>query len=512
MLASCSPGGIGATCGDDADCAGSMTCNPLGRCASPRASGCGGDGDCRLGSVCDVESTTCRPLQIGECSPSDERICACELDRDCPRGGRCGGDGLCVWGENPGSDGGPSDLECEVITDCPMHQYCYLGSRSCQDLEYPACRDDERCRDGETCTIGAGRSVGLCGGGSSGGCRNDNECPVNQRCIDTVCVPEPTDECVRAADCAAGQTCEAGRCVDPPAGDCQSDDDCVGGARCIAGRCIAGGSRLGQPCDANTPCAAGESCSTLGAGNALCVTACGSSRDCAAGFFCWNVAGSRQCLPERLLEGGGCGEAGAPLCQTRLQPGVACGQAGAPMCQSLLCIGEVGDSSCRNNCGANGNCGANEFCFYWPRQGELDVFLTGACASDQELPGRSTAGAFCATDADCRSGLCESRACLEPCNTSADCSAAAACRLFTRGSDALGICDRPLAMGRAPVGTACQTGADCRSGLCHDQDRYCIDLCAQATDCGNGTWCQVVALQLDPLTQVPTQMANICLR
>jgi hypothetical protein len=512
-VSACSPGKIGDSCSADSQCAGSAVCDPLGRCASPRATGCGGDGDCRQDSTCDLETRSCRPLRSGECRDGDERICACELDSDCPRGGRCTGDGVCDWGDAPGTDGGPGEMTCETITDCPLHQYCYLGTRTCKDLEYPACREDGLCRTGEVCTIAEGRTVGRCDdGGSSGDCQNDNDCPLDHSCIDTLCVPDSTDECLGDDDCGVDQVCQAGRCVDAPPSGCRDDVDCAANERCVAGRCIASGSRLGQPCDANTPCAAGESCSVLGANTALCVTPCGSSRDCASGSFCWNVAGSRQCLPERLLEGGGCGEVGAPLCETRLQPGEACGLAGIPMCQSLLCIGEVGNGSCRNNCGSNANCGAREFCFYWPRQGDLDIFLTGACSSDDELPGRSTAGAVCMSDSVCQSGLCSGGACLSPCNSSGDCSPAKACRLFSRGADVLGICDTPVAIGAGRVGTACQSGADCRSGLCHEEGGYCFDLCSGPADCGNNTTCQVVALELDPLTDVPTKMANVCLR
>jgi len=122
----------------------------------------------------------------------------------------------------------------------------------------------------------------------------------------------------------------------------------------------------------------------------------------------------------------------------------------------------------------------------------------------------------CSGGASCNSGICADSSvvptelwdaagqvsfCTEPCCTSADCDAGSVCYAAGGSPAAAGnYCVDPAWIGRStatgtqPGGGSCQTGRDCRSGLCSGST--CADTCCstkgtnEPNQCATGTTCR----------------------
>lgn len=94
----------------------------------------------------------------------------------------------------------------------------------CPGVEYPNCRGDDDCRSRrQVCVNGRCqqcRTNADCGGGNTclrnrcvpglNACEGDNDCLVNQRCVDHRCVART--ECDEQRACPGGRPCVEGRC------------------------------------------------------------------------------------------------------------------------------------------------------------------------------------------------------------------------------------------------------------------------------------------------------------
>jgi hypothetical protein len=85
--------------------------------------------------------------------------------------------------------------------------------------------------------------------------------------------------------------------------------------------------------------------------------------------------------------------------------------------------------------------------------------------------------------------------CTATCCTSADCPAGTVCFATDIGGNycvAPGWLSRSASLGAGLGGASCQSGRDCRSGLCNGQ--YCADVCCSTngsnTECSGGTTCR----------------------
>jgi len=119
----------------------------------------------------------------------------------------------------------------------------------------------------------------------------------------------------------------------------------------------------------------------------------------------------------------------------------------------------------------------------------------------------------CSGAASCDSGICvdsltvgtgvygaagSQSFCTTPCCTSADCAAGTVCFATAAGGNycvAPGWLQRSTTLGQGVGGASCQSGRDCRSGLCNGP--YCADVCCStpdsASECANGTTCRFEA-------------------
>ena len=140
-------------------------------------------------------------------------------------------------------------------------------------------------------------------------------------------------------------------------------------------------------------------------------------------------------------------------------------------------------------------------------------------ASDADMPevkadadamtGPADLGQKCRVDADCKSRLCASSTvlttvitsstgpiCTTPCCTSNECSAGFVC--FNGGTGGGYCVSATLAQRMAPgskaAGLSCNTGAECRSGLCAGTPKTCVDTCCGTSDCTGSSTCRVATV------------------
>ncbi len=427
-----------------------------GACADSETSQCSTSADCAFGEIC--HNATC-------------------IEDFSRQGG--GGGGTTV------QDGGPT--LCRVTADCPDHQYCYLGTAECRDLTPPGCRTDAQCRVGERCEIGEGRSIGTCSGGSSG--------------------------CLGDEDCGSGERCDDGQCVRLSDGSCTSRQDCPASLSCQEGRCVRLPSRLGQDCDEVQECGSGETCLRVTETDSICTQACGRGDDCPSGFFCYNLAGGRVCIDDRLLQ---------PAATANLRTGDRCVQENAAqVCQSLLCLGEI-QTTCRSNCSRDNHCQAGQSCHLF--QGLRDdgsAFMVDLCAEPGEFggrPGRSGPGSFCMGHEECVSGACIENVCRSLCCHSGDCPGGEICSLQSFALDVettrlATLCLPPqggTVPGRGQAGSPCRQPTDCRSARClvadGEEQGFCLDSCCGHSECSGTSVCLTNFLE-----GPPAALVNLCL-
>jgi hypothetical protein len=288
------------------------------------------------------------------------------------------------------------------------------------------------------------------------------------------CGAETAEACSTAADCM-NQGCSDGVCCDSACdGACETCSIRLGATE--AGRCttLAAGSASAPPC--------GSRCDGL---SPECPT-CGSDADCIAGYYC--DAGSsychlieaegRPCTADRGCQSGFCVD-GVCCISACVQSCYACSQqeTGQPdgTCQPVT-AGEDPDNECARSeastCGQDGACDGAGACRLWPAGTGCGAPF---CANAATLHDSDTCDGRGAcregVETACRSGtLCDAARCTRQCTSGADCETSEYCG---DGSCA------PL----SAEGSACSSGAACRSGVCHDGkcvDRECGDL---ARDC-----------------------------
>ncbi|TVR01003.1 MAG: hypothetical protein EA398_10885 [Deltaproteobacteria bacterium] len=215
---------------------------PGGRCERP--------GDCPVGFACST-SGACVPAAGAACSP----------DEPCPNGYFCNQDNACQ--AIPAGDGGEI---CNRSTDCDTTTVCLAG----------------RCRTLE--------------------CTGDIDCPIDSRCLGTICRAAPP--CASDATCGPTGWCEDGRC-NP---GCENNAGCGGTSlfRCMDNRCAATCGGDGE-CSAGERCRDGvctaEECSGFGAEGCPDGQRCDGDGRCIDAVAC---SSSESCTPEEHCVDGFC--------------------------------------------------------------------------------------------------------------------------------------------------------------------------------------------------------------
>jgi hypothetical protein len=352
-----------------------------------------GPQDGRAGVCVKQAATGGPPPDDGEEPPPPDPADAANLGNPCASDSDCGGNLLCLTpdGDPFGLGGGPAEGYCSA--PC-------LGSANCPG-------------SGSVC-VGAAGDGGLCLRGCELGVQDDCGGRGNVRCGDIggglgTCLPQ----C--ASDAACGERrCDVqrGLCVD--ALECSSDADCDDGICDLeSGACVP----ASPGCTADADCASGQ----------LCNTATG---ECAAPPA--NCTTDADCAPEQLcnIETGACVALEPPACTTDADcaPEQLCDVetgscAAAPCVTDADCPGQL----CNPSSGA---------CIPAPA-----IPIGGACTDDTQcvaelcapLGGSTFCSGFCllgsvvgcepyGSDAFCLYPVQDDiGACLELCNTAADC-------------------------------------------------------------------------------------------
>jgi hypothetical protein len=446
-------GQVGAACERPSDCAlsgsdafciadgglfgamsGGMCSANCNNSACPSGSGCVDIGlqicldlcttakDCRAGYTC-TQITSDDPRQYCFPAGSSPSTCtgpdchgvggACEKNDDCVAGAECA----------TGLPGGYCQKRDCVPADCnDKGENCHcVGIDTCSDatLSLEKCnpvvepRGEGPCRAGYACLpLNTAGTEHYC---YPRECEEDVDCrPAGTGC-DLFCDKARgicDAPCTRNAECTGGRTCElaTGRCIQ----NCRNDsDNCGPDGYCDMNPDILK-RRCARKCRADSACSAEQFCD-LSSG--ICKARCGSDADCFAGSFC---DGSGRCRAA-CGSNADCGSnerCDAGRCLLRCDAGASCGfgdvcdggTSGSGICRKDLSGVRVG-AACTTalDCGAvNGSC------------------ITG-------LPGGYCVAPGCGDDVPCGAGAAcvpfsGSKACLDICESNADCRGGYACR------------------------------------------------------------------------------------
>ena len=273
--------------------------------------------------------------------------------------------------------------------------------------------------------------------------------------------------------------------------------DCLVGDVCVDHVCVEPAglpSELGSRCEDDASCMAGSFCldpARFVGGGAFFHGSKRCSRPCCSSGDCGDPAVGLACVHPEL---GGPGYCRRAADVDRATPGTSvAAQACAAHedCRSGLCDLAGDPATCIDGCCSDTSCSETKTTCRFSERASIQGFLCSAPA------GVLAYGEHCDRDADCSSGLCVeisgTRRCSAPCCSSTQCAPIdgrpVACTdlshaVFVRAcatllsSDAVGA-----------IGTPCESGGKCRSGLCRQgapgEDRgQCTDTCCSDESCG----------------------------
>ncbi|MCA9520673.1 MAG: hypothetical protein KC609_06865 [Myxococcales bacterium] len=447
---------------------------------------CTKDADCSGTLRCDPGTSTCEKRLDGE---------DCSADEEC-RSGSCGTDKKCHCGDGTKNDG-ESDVDCGggVCGQCTTNQACVARS----DCEAGHICASGICKkaDGEVCGAGSDCASNTCGGDGKCHCgdgtKNDGETDVD--CGGTCGGCATGRSCDVDADCAAGNKCSGNQCKAKDGESCESGSDCLSDTCGDDKKCHCGD---GEQDDAETgvdcggplcgPCTIGQTCS----GDADC----GTGQRCVAGA-CKKLDGV-QCSGSDECVSGLCDTDNVCHCGDGLtnddETGTDCG---GPKC------GKCGSGQ---TCNVDSDCDADNKCksgFCRKLDGvactDPSQCLSSACGADNKChcgDGLKNDGE---SGTDCGGPLCVSCAAGQSCVLDTDCSSGQLC------SNA--VC-------RSIDGEACETNDDCVSGSCGD-DKTChcgdgmMNESETGVDCG-GAICGKCATGQSCAFNIDCEDKNLC--
>jgi hypothetical protein len=251
--------------------------------------------------------------------------------------------------------------------------------------------------------------------------------------------------------------------------------------------------------------ALGAGCSVIVGGDVPDFSCASTSKSaCPSGLTC-DVATGRCVADAGYVPGDDAGEedadpADAPDART---DGDASGPAalGSPCrvdgdCQSKLCgtsthlttvITQTTGPICTTPCCTSTDCAAPFVCF---NGGTGGGYCVPPALAQRATPGAKQAGATCASNAECRSGLCQTR-CLDTCCANSDCAAGSICRVKTTSllqaatpTHDVWVC--AAATGTLNLGDACTNQTDCKTEMCIPSNGgVCRPPCSNTQACKN---------------------------
>lgn len=136
-----------------------------------------------------------------------------------------------------------------------------------------------------------------------------------------------------------------------------------------------------------------------------------------------------------------------------------------------------GDGGIGDHCGDRGDCASSLQC------------VDSACVPKCQRAPDCGDGYSCDKDGICHAATGQLG---DSCSSEVDCAAGLACEIDGTATDAQGHLAASCVAQNAgrPAGDTCMHDGDCRNGTC--ALGHCIDLCADALDCGTGTACELI--------------------
>lgn len=291
-----------------------------------------------------------------------------------------------------------------------------------------------------------------------------------------------TPPCTAATETCNGADDSCDGMVDPGCGnlgaDCVDDEECeTGDCRILGDRQICTASCNPFDADGSGGCDAGAFCDVVTCGSGACVLgAAGAAPD---GASCTRDGDCQSAHCQRL-------SSGRLVCGRPCTPsGVACPDgftcdAGGTACGACVAI-ESPMLPFGTACSSDFECAS----------GDCDDFCTQPCTSNAQCPGfrcgtsgvcelgaPASHGELCADPSECAVGL----ACVE---VDGDSVCTSACEA---GCPDGTVCDRGACLPPgAPLGTACASSDECRSGICAGT---CTRLCTETSECPDGFECR----------------------
>ncbi|MBK7395263.1 MAG: hypothetical protein IPJ34_02900 [Myxococcales bacterium] len=316
----CVGGACAAKCTTDADCATDARCDATGACVGKSTVG----GKCAAGSECSsgfcVDGACCDRACAGQCEACDRPSApgTCGAVTGAPHGARiacpkptcslgvattaaCGASGACEVTTAScapyACDGTGCAASCTSDTDCATGTSCRSGAclPPVTDAGAPAIAGGLR-----LCTVDSECATGHC---SDGVCC-DRAC--KEKCHSCVvpglvgtCTAEPGLDLRKECDAArCSTTCGSGACRPIRAGDQCAPSVCTGPST-LKGPSTCSGA--GASCDT---AAAVYECAPYACALGACLSSCGKSDECAAGFACDTATG--RCETQVAATDGGC--------------------------------------------------------------------------------------------------------------------------------------------------------------------------------------------------------------
>jgi hypothetical protein len=195
-------------------------------------------------------------------------------------------------------------------------------------------------------------------------------------------------------------------------------------------------------------------------------------------------------------------------------------------CRSGDCLTTDGPTDyCTDKCTHEAGCSSNTTCYVQESSLTSGPFVIGtylwsSCRLDTNIAGTRTTGQSCSTSSTCRAGptACLNGVCIEPCCMNSDCGAGRSCSILgprratgyqNAASESI-VSVVPSCVGSSAVkvsGQACAASSECRSGICDNDRRICVDLCCNDGSCVNGTTCEPVDVRF---TSGETTLIRAC--
>ena len=517
-------------CGDDDDCAETLTCltltagdSSISICADPVVP-CINDDNCAAPKICratdqDPPTFVCQDQPTGSSGPVGS---LCLSNDDCLTN-------LCLEGlcTTPcvNSTECPETLTYLCTAPEPLWPQLCVGPRICQ--RDGDCGDRERCAFTES----AETLFPTCQAETSTGLEPGAPCSFDDNCISNLCLrgrcaspcaaqsdcPEPllcdiaevefstslssrVRACVLAGEPCEGDdqcsdsrcvaerlddeivwTCQAPRGTNSPPDSCSIDSDCVHNL-CASEQCQARCNEI-DDCDITR----GLICDALDNNDSFKVCRrprpCQDTSECDSGEICFAIERGASEIDFGCRQPNEASPTGTPC-------------TGSNDCSANLCLEFWLGDVCSEPCQTADSCQPGDRCTAFPLRGDAAVHLVCAppepthclsqndCSGDDRCTVTSNAagdaliaicrpaagseptGSICSLDDNCASGLCEAGRCVTPCKTRSDCGQEQACLTEY-------LLERGTLSGQFSLCGMLEERVCTRSADCEDDERVC---------------------------------------